>query len=303
MSMMQSEKIDKIYQLETNIKSDKFDVEDMSYYQLCISISSEHFRFCAINALDHQCLLLQDYRFFSRFNTDELLNTLNRIFDNDMFLKANFWKSVNIIQKGQPFTFVPNSLFEESAPDRYLKLIAPASEKDTLITVKQENMNAVNISYIDKKIQKWFKQTYPTRELNFVHQTTAFLEGIHKQFPRLSGANVHLFIENNYFILAILREGELEFCNVFSYRDANDFIYYVLFVFDEFRLSKDGTSLLVYGNINPVSAVYQKLQTYFGAIELVTDNPNWITFEYLFNEISNYHYFDLYSLYLNSESL
>lgn len=301
--MIQSEKTDKLYKLDTYVKSDKFDVEDMSYYQLCISLSHEHFRFCAINTLDHQCLLLQEYRFFTRLETDELLSTLNRVFDNDMFLKANFWKGVTIIQKEQPFTLVPQALFEESAPERYLQLIQPKTENEFLVKNKQEKLEAFNISYVDAKVKQWFEQTYPMRDIKFVHQTNALLEGIYHQAPSKEGTTVHIFIENSYFMMSVIREGELEFCNIFSYRDSNDFIYYALFVFDELRLSRDNSPIYIYGNINPISAIYQKLQTYFGSTELVTEPPKWVNFEYQFDEIPNYYYFDLYSLYLLRDAL
>ncbi len=301
--MIQSDKTDKLYKLDTYIKSDKFDVEDMSYYQLCISLSREHFRFCAINTLDHQCLLLQEYRFFTRLDTDELLSTLNRVYDNDMFLKANFWKGISIIQKEQPFTLVPQALFEASAPERYLQLVKPKTDKEYLVSNPQERLEAVSLSYVDVKVKQWFAQTYPMRDIQFVHQTTAFLEGIYQKFPHSEGTSSHIFVENNHFMMAIIREGELEFCNVFSYRDANDFIYYALFVFDELRLSRENSPLYIYGNVDPISAIYQKLQTYFGAVELLTENPEWINFEYLFEDIPNYHYFDLYSLYLLRDSL
>ncbi len=303
--MAQTEKIDKIYQLETYVKSDKFDVEDMSYYQLCLSISNEHFRFCAVNSLDHSCLLLQDFRFFARQSADELLNTLNRIFDNDMFLKANFWKSINIIQKGQPYTLVPTKFFEEAAPERYLKPISPKTDKRSIITHAHEAFEMTSISYVDKNLQNWLRNTYPTRDLKYVHQTDAFLKGIALQVrPNNQESTVHIFVENNHFLLKVLgKQGGLEFSNVFSYRHTNDFMYYVLFVLDELRLSKDDTPLFVYGTLNPVSEIFKNLQLYFGAVELVTRNPDWIRFEYLFDEISNYHYFDLYGLYAWSEFL
>ncbi len=303
--MSQTEKIDKVYQLETYIKSDKFDVEDMSYYQLCLSVSNEHFRFCAVNSLDHTCLILQDFRFFARQSEDELLNTLNRIFDNDMFLKANFWKSINIIQKGQPYTLVPSKFFEETAPERYLKPIAVKTDKLAITTQEHPEFEMVSISYIDKKLQNWLRTTYPTRDIKYVHQTDAFLKGITLQKrPQSQSSSVHIFVENSYFLMTVIgKEGGLEFSNAFSYRHANDFIYYILFVLDELRLSKDTTPLFVYGNLNPVSEIFKNLQIYFGEVALVTKNPNWLRFEYLFDEVSNYHYFDLYGLYAWSESL
>ncbi|MDX2305052.1 MAG: DUF3822 family protein [Microscillaceae bacterium] len=293
---------DRIFKQELSIKDTEFDIDSMAFYCLYISVGHDNLRFCIIDSKSNRCVLLEDYRFFNQLSTDELIASLNRIYDNDLFLKANFWQKINIIPKGLPFTLIPREFFEESSPEKYLNLSAYKNESYLVVAAEQQSVDAINIFYAEKKLVNWFHKTYPTRVIEFTHQSAAFIEGVKRQNPKSKQSQTHIFIDNNYFILLVVKEGQLEFCNVFPYHTSNDFIYFVLFVMDELRLDKESCPVKLYGNIDHNSEIFQLIRTYMVYVSVINEQPNWLKFGFAFEEINNYQYFDLYGMHLCAQS-
>ncbi|NJO02547.1 MAG: DUF3822 family protein [Bacteroidia bacterium] len=290
--------MDKIFKQEVSIKDEKFDIDDMSYYRLYITVGEDNFRFCVIDSLQNRCMLLEDYHFFRKLSSEELVSSLNRIYDSNLFLKANFWQSVSIVLKGNAFTLVPREFFEESSPEKYLRLVAPKLEQMLVVVAEQQSLDAVNIFQADNNIVNWFHQTYPTRVIEFLHQTSAFIEGTRHLSRDSDVPSVHAFVEASYMIINVMREDQLELCNVFPFKSGNDLIYFTLFVMDELRLDKDTTPLFLYGNIELESEIYRSIRSYLGRVTIQSELPPWSQFNYQFQEASTHYYFDLFSMHL-----
>lgn len=291
------ETTDKTFKQELSITDEKFDIDEMSYYRLYISIGSDNLRLCAVDSIQKRCVLLSDYRFFGRHTTADLISTLNWIYDGDGYLKANFWQSVNVLMKGNPFTLVPKEFFDESSPEKYLQLVSADTRDMKVVVSEQQTVDAVNLFYADEQLIDWFHQTYRTRVIEFVHQTAPFIEGI-RTLKMDSAQSLHIFIENGYVIIGVIQEEKLQFCNVFRYRMPQDLLYFVLFVIDEIRLDKNTIPTRLYGQIEEKSEIFVTLDRYITHLEIYHPLPSWLSFGYQFNEVSNQYYFDLYSMFL-----
>ena len=292
---------DRIFKREVTIKDNDFDAEALSYYCLYISVGHDSLRYCMVDSKTNRCVLLEDYRFFNQLSTDELIASLNRIYDNDLFLKNPFWQKINIIPKGQAFTLIPREFFEESSPEKYLSLAGHQNQNFLVVAAEQQSVDAVNVFYAEKKLVNWFHKAYPTRVIEFTHQTAAFIEGVKRQNPKSKQSHMHIFVDNNTLIIVVMNEGQLEFCNIFPYHTSNDLIYFVLFVLDELRLDKETCPVHLYGNIDNQSEIYQLIRTYISQVSLLNEHPNWLKFSYAFEQINNYSYFDLYGIHLCSQ--
>ena len=290
---------DKLFKLDLSIQDERFDIDEMSYYRLYIALGESNLRVCVIDSLQNRCLLIEDYGFYKKQDIQELISSLNRIYDNDRYLKANFWQSVSIIFKGQSFSLVPQKLFDANHADKYIQFnsIENTSENQVLFA-EQPAFEAVNVFQAKQKLVDWFKQTYRSREIDFYHQTLPFNEGIKAMGKSKRTNNLHIFVEGNYIITSVLKSNQLEFCNIFSYKTSKDFIYFVLFVMDEHRLDREQTEVTLYGNINQLAEVFKFLRTYINKVNINSEKPDWVSFSYFFDEAPLHYYFDLYSAHL-----
>jgi Protein of unknown function (DUF3822) len=289
---------DRIYKQELALKDARFNVDLISRYRLYLVIGKDHFKLWVMDSFDKRCLMLEDYRFYSPLEVDELLTALDRIWDSHSSLKANFWQKVSVLVKAKPFTLVPQSVLEQDHLFNYLKPVV-GEEKLTnhsIFMTSLAGIGAVEIFGIENELVNWFQKTYPQREVGFYHQVSPFLEGIYKLNEKQRQAQMHIFVEYNHLVLCVQRGGKLELCNIYPYRTAQDFIYFVLFVMDELGLERENCDLKIYGMISQVSEIFRLLRTYVQKINIVSVKPAWISFSHEYDNLPFHYYFDSFCL-------
>jgi Protein of unknown function (DUF3822) len=289
---------DKIYKQEVNLRDPRFDVEQLAQYRLYVCIGDDHLKVLVLNAADNRCMLLEDYRFFTRLSSTELLSALTNIYDSHICLKANYWQQVRIMRKGQAFTLVPKKVFVHTQSTRYLvPLVGEGRLKTQQIYYSDANhLEAVEIFAVDTDMVSFFKTTYPNREFTFFHQAAPFIESIYQLTTKPRQTQVHILVESSYMMVVVQRGGKLELCNMYPYRTAQDFIYFVLFVLDELRLERETCEMRIYGMINPVSEIFKILRLYIAKVQIVNTKPTWLAFSHEFDSLPYHYYFDMFGL-------
>lgn len=289
---------DKVYKQEISIRNKDFDIEDLGYYKLYLSIGNDDFRVFIVSSINNTVVFLEHYRFFSRLSSEEIVSSLSRIYDNHPFLKANYWQTIYIAIRGGAFSLVPKEFFNPDNPQSYIKLSEEASENNVLFVNSLRTMETFNIFSIDKAIAQWFQHTYPSKDLIFTHQTTAFIDSIRYGKKEISENQIHLLIESNYFILIAMDDegNDLDFCNVFEYKTAHDFVYFTLLTLDELRIDKDSCLAKAYGSISENSGIYGMLKRYIPSLQIYKESPSWLKFPSNFYDFPFYRYFDVLSM-------
>lgn len=85
------------------------------------------------------------------------------------------------------------------------------------------------------------------------------------------------------------------FCNAFSYKSAEDFLYYVLLALEQQSLDNNQIPLYISGRLLEDSAIFRLLQRYFKHIYFAPLLPNWKPGPQLQQEPTHF-YFDLMSI-------
>ena len=97
------------------------------------------------------------------------------------------------------------------------------------------------------------------------------------------------------FMSIIVREGShLKFCNKFFFKTDEDFLYYIFLVMDELGLGQT-TTIKIYGELNAHSPKFAGLKKYFPNV-FFGQRPSNIQFGYVFDELPEHNYFDLFSI-------
>ena len=287
------------YRLNKKIKDDSFNVDHIADYCLFIQVNYNLFRICVTDTLRNRCLLLEDYKLSGINFPEELAEQLELIYDDHHILKAGYWKSIKIAIKSNNFSLIPNSLFDKNYLKEYLALNCTlhAEPQDSYYYYSQKSTDAVNIFSADKKIINWFSKMYPAKNIQLIHHTSPLIEGIMLSGAAAQDKEMFLQVEQNHLTILVKNNKTLEFCNTFYFQTAEDFIYYVMFVFDQLQLDQENTSVTVWGEITPDSLVYNKLMKYIRKVSLGA-KPNSMKFGYFFDEVFDHNFFDLYSMHL-----
>lgn len=287
------------YKLNKRIKDDTFNVDKISSYYLSLQVNHSLFRFCVTDTERNRCLLLEDFQLNNITSPDQLIKVLGEIYDDHHILQAGYWKSIKLAIKNPYFSLVPNALFDKEFLKEYLELNCLVKKDGTeeILYYKQNSTDAVNIFPADKKILDWFIKSYPTQSIKIVHHTSPLIEGLLINTSSNEEPSVFIYAEKSMFTLLVVKNKKLEFINSFTFNTTEDFVYYVMFVFDQLQLNPDTSNITLWGDIVPDSPIYKKLYKYIRKISL-GQKPKSLYFGYHFDEILDHSFFDLYNMHL-----
>jgi hypothetical protein len=288
------------YKLSNSVKDSRLETENLAKYHLSFQVNFELFRICVIDGESNRCLFLEDYKLFDIYTTSDLLDQLDILFEDHVLIKAGFWKSITLGIKNTQFSLVPESLFERDYLKEYLILNTTLDREadEEYHFFKQKQTEAINVFATNNRLTDWFRKTYPLKQIRVIHHTSSMIEGILLQ-KDLSPAEKSVYIQvEQYFLTITVKEGKkLIFCNSFTFNTSEDFVYFILFVFDQLELNPEKCPVIVFGEITHDSESFSKLYKYIRNLSFGS-KPEFIRFGYQFDEVFDHRYFDLYNMHL-----
>ncbi|MDJ1502328.1 DUF3822 family protein [Xanthocytophaga agilis] len=274
-----------------------FDIELIPQYALNLELSKDGFRISVVDTHASRCLWLEERHFSALLQKEQLLEQLELLYEEHEFLKAGFWQKIKVSVKNQFFTLLPSSLFYKEHARKYLQLATHTlPESYEVLYYRHPHSEMVNVFAEERKVIEWFRQNYPARNVEFVHYSSALVEGVFHTEP-VPVRSVTVLVESSHLTIAVTNGKVLEYCNTFFYVSANDFLYYVMLVFHQMQLNPEVHKVTLYGEISPESAIFEQLYKYIRNV-VFGHKPSTLKFSYLFDELYDHRYFDVYNIYL-----
>ena len=273
-----------------------FNVENLSDYNLQLSWSPTRVDFCVIDSRNNRCLYLEENKIDELVNANEITNWLEQLFDSHHFLKAGFWKSIQLSVKNEKFTLIPTPLFIPECKKEYLQFNCTLKSSERTAFFHHKALNITSVFAYPVNVVEWLNSQYPQKKVHLVHHTSAFLEGVMRETSNDTEIGVYANVENELLTLVVKKGNNLEFCNNFSYKTNEDVLYYMLFVLDQLKLKKN-TILTCWGNVDVDSDLSNLLTTYIRQLE-IGSRPNMFFYSYVFDELAEQRHFDLLSMKL-----
>ena len=94
----------------------------------------------------------------------------------------------------------------------------------------------------------------------------------------------------------MVKSGKLLYYNQFQIKKMEDFTRFTKLVASELQVKLEKTKIVAYGFIGKNSPQYNYLKQHFPQLTL-GEKPRQIKFGYVFDEIPDHHFFDVFSLY------
>ncbi|MFT6203110.1 MAG: hypothetical protein ACI9V1_000038 [Spirosomataceae bacterium] len=275
------------------VKDDRFEIGQIASCHLLIEVSKDRFRFAIQHEKNDMFMWMEDYQIMSVLNENQLLQTLQQIYDQHHFLAANYWKSVSLSVNSNYFTFIPDEIFQQEDSSKYINFAAGSqvNENHNIYDFKHSAINAFNVFGVEKKLINWFKEMYTVKKITPVHLISTLIECI-RQLPNPDGMHIH-FEEGN-LIVVCFKDNILQFCNRFNYRTPQDAAYHVLFVINQLSLNA-ATPLTLYGEITTFSEVYALIFKTMTSISF-GKMPENLNFSYFFEDMPEHRYCSLFSM-------
>ncbi|MBL6445530.1 DUF3822 family protein [Fulvivirga sp. 29W222] len=286
------------YKLIKKIKDEKFDIDKLHQYNLMIQIGIRDLQIAVVDSTNNRCVLLEDYILASVKSYKALKELLATLFEEHHLLMAGFWKTVRISLKSSKFSLVPSALFVKEALYDYLKLNSTIDpEHEEILYYKHIKSDAICVFAVRKELYEWLNSLYPNAEVGFIHQSSALIEGV-INFEKTNKKNtMYLYIDRFKLHIITLKNNKLEFYNQFSIKQFNDYIKYIMLVMKGLNKNQKTSDVVLWGYIGKQSPHYNEFYKFIKNISF-GDRPDYLNYGYIFDEVQDHHFFDLYSIHL-----
>lgn len=286
------------YKLRQKIKDSKFSIEDLEHYNLLLQAGEHEFQLIIVDSKSSRCILLEHYDLYGTETEDDYISLLESLFRDHHLLMAGFWNSVKLSVKNQKFSLVPASLFDKEKKSEYLRLCCQFDEsREQVLYYKHIKTNVVTVYAANARLIDWLNNRYPNLKLQVLHHTSAFTEGILHYDDHSSRQDVFLMLENKVLSVVVTKGRKLEFCNLFNCNTEQDFVRYVMLVFQQLSLDPNTNKAILWGNLDASSSWFRELYPYIRNLSF-GNRPRFVNFNYMFDEVPDHRFFDLYSIYV-----
>lgn len=285
------------YKLIKKIKDERFDEDLIHQYQLLINIGFRDLQIGVIDDQENRMLLLEDYVFPSLSSHDELLQTLDMLFDAHAFLKAAFWKSIKISIKNNKYVQVPEALFLEEAKTEYLQFNAYIDDDEEVYSILNKKTKAVTVFALSSRLKNWLMGLYPNSKVIFMHQSAVLIETLTNYSTYKKDNSLFIYVDRFKLHIMSCKGGNLLYYNQFAIKQFSDYIKYIMLVLKSLNLSQQNSQVVLWGYIGKNSPHYNEFYKYINNV-IFGHRPKFLTFGYMFDEVQDHHFFDLYGMHL-----
>jgi len=284
----------KSFRLLKKIKDPKFEIDRLEFYSLSLFIGFKDFQILIADSETKQCVLLEDYVFELNNEDTDKFSVIKFIFDDHHLLMANFWKSINLIIKNRTFSFVPKNIFEEKNISSYLQvhtIFDPTQEEIMLSYHKQ--LDLVNIFTVPKFLVELTTVVYPGKKVRFIHQSSSLINGVLAK-NELGEKDVVIYIDRFGLHIIVVDDKKLIFYNQYVIKKFDDYIRFIKLAASELHFDLFTDKISLYGYLGKNTPHFKELKKTMSQLILGT-RPENFNFSYVFDEILEHQYFDLFS--------
>ena len=286
------------FKLIKKIRDDRFDEEILHQYELLIQLGIRDLQVAIVDTQDNRLLFFEDYVLGDLNSHKELFDLFKVLFDSHPVLKAGFWKEVRVSVKNTKFVQVPGSLYLEEAAPEYLQFNAQVdSTREEVLTCRNLHMDAVTVFAMQKDLYNWLKSLYANTTLRVVHQSTALIEGVLNFAKGKEKTPLYVYVDRFKLHILAVQKGKLLYYNQFLIKQFSDYVKSIMLVMKGLSFDQNTSEVVLWGYIGKNSPHYQELIKYVRNVSF-GDRPSYIKFGYLFDEVQEHHFFDLYSTHL-----
>ena len=286
------------HKLIRKIKDDLFDEENIDQYHLLINIGTRDFQLLVLEPQGNKVLLMEDFVLPGITSNEELLQMLEILFDSHAFLKAGFWKKIKVCVKNQKFVQVPRELFSEASIPDYLKFNASVdAAKEECRSSVNPKADAVTAFAINADLRSWLENLYPNNPPMFTHQSAALIEGTLHYSTKRDDNPLYIYVDRFKLHIMACEGGKLLYYNQFAIKEFSEYIKYIMLVLKSLDMDQKTSEIVLWGYIGKNSPHYHEFYKYISNVTF-GDEPEYLNFGYVFDEVPEHQYFDLYSIHL-----
>ena len=252
--------------------------------RISIQFSLDGFSFCIKERLSEKTVYFSHYEFDTTLDSpEELLISIKEIFNTDTHLQYDF-SSVDVIHQNELFAIVPEAYFDKNYLKEYLQFSIKTFSSDFISVDDILPMEAKNVFIPYININNFLFQSLG--EFDYQHHISAFVKRLMNRTPT-NDKKVFINVSKSSFDMVVIQGQQTLFVNSFSYATKEDFIYYILFTYEQLSLSTEEVHCYLSGTIHKESPLFLIAYTYIRSLHFLESDHE------IFNQLevaSHEHY-------------
>ena len=184
-------------------------------------------------------------------------NSLDKILEDEMLITPT--SSVSVAFTSNNYILVPALYFKKEALKDYLTTQQLYKTDETPCYDYIKNLDSYNL-YTTGKSLDTLRKKYPGA--SFRHSSSLFLEQLLTENKNSEDDKVFACVFSNYVDVAVIQSGKLLLSNRYQFQNTNDFIYNLLWVYEQLKLNAEKVPCIFYGEIEKDSEPYKLSSRY-----------------------------------------
>lgn len=216
-----------------------------SYKKLSIQISLNGLSFFVLDTITQKILLSESIDFNTETTPYLLQKELKKILLKHKLSTEQFHEVV-VVHKNDMFCLVPKPLFDDTELPNYLKFNTKLLANDQITYDELENHDIISVYVPFTNINNFIFDLYGA--FNYLHHSTVVLQSFLNQ--KIGSKPIcYCHVGKNSFELGVFDQKRLLLFNQFNYSSKEDFLYYVLFTYEQLGLDIEIVKLKLFGAI------------------------------------------------------
>ncbi len=276
----------------TSLVDDAFAGTSSQGMQLSIQLGREDLALCALNIGENKFLALETYTFRGVASDEMLKECAKEIFEKSVLIQKGNYKKVSAAIINNRSSLVPQALYDDSQKQTYLGFNHELSTDDEICVDSFKNIDAKNIYSFSKSIKQFLSSKF--QNPSFYHFSTSLIDSLLTTYKNHATRKVLVHVQLTHFEVVVLENKNLIFYNTFNHTTAEDFMYYLLFVFEQLKLNPETQEAIIIGEIERNSVIYSLLQKYIRNVKF-GERPENFSYSYKLNEVPKHFYYNIFS--------
>jgi hypothetical protein len=230
-----------------------------NYHKLSIQVSLNGLSFCILDTIGKKIVKAEKHTFDNRLNPYGAQKELKRFIKKQQ-IKDYAFSEVMVVHRNDLFSLVPKDLFDPNEMANYLKFNTKILVNDLLEYDEIPSFEMVNVYVPFVNINNFIYELFG--DFEFKHHSTVLIESLLGRNASSAEAVCYTYVTENELDIVILQNKKLIFYNNFSYKTPEDFLYYLLFTWEQLRLDPNDIKLRLFGTIEEGDPIFSICQDY-----------------------------------------
>lgn len=258
------------------------DITNRNYKKLSIQVSLNGLSFCVFDIITNKILVYNSVI----FKQNEVIEgQLWNAFVNNTVLSKPY-DEIIVVHDNNLNTFVPKPFFDADNIASYLQYNVKVFETD-FFAVDEINTYEINNIYVPfVNINNFLLDQFES--FNYKNTNSILVQKILDQSKNVDEKQVFVHFQQNHFEIIVVNNQQLLLFNSFEYATPEDFIYYILFTFEQLQLNPEIIPISLFGNISKEDSFYKLAYKFIRNCNLLDVSNNAKTYDVSENDMSSH---------------